>query len=43
VATYEEPARHPTGIEHVVVNGQIVIDAGTETDARPGRLLRRSA
>lgn len=43
VATYEEPARHPVGIEHVVVNGQIVIDGGAETDARPGRLLRRSA
>jgi N-acyl-D-amino-acid deacylase len=43
VATYEEPARHPVGIEHVVVNGRLAIADGVETDARPGRLLRRGA
>jgi N-acyl-D-aspartate/D-glutamate deacylase len=43
VATYEEPTRHPIGIEHVVVNGRVAIDAGAETDARSGRLLRRGA
>jgi N-acyl-D-amino-acid deacylase len=43
VATYDEPARYPVGIEHVIVNGRLVIDAGSVTDARPGRLLRRTA
>jgi N-acyl-D-amino-acid deacylase len=43
VATYEAPTRHPIGIEHVVVNGQVAVDTGAETDARPGRLLRRGA
>ncbi len=43
VATYEDPARHPVGIEHVVVNGRLAITDGAETDERPGRLLRRGA
>ena len=43
VATYEDPARYPVGIEHVVVNGRLAITDGTETDERPGRLLRRGA
>jgi N-acyl-D-amino-acid deacylase len=41
VATYEQPARYPTGIPHVVVNGALAIRDGVETGARPGRLLRR--
>ncbi len=40
-ATYLEPARYPTGIEHVIVNGRLAILAGAETGERPGRLLRR--
>ena len=43
VATYEDPARYPVGIEHVVVNGRLAITDGTGTDERPGRLLRRGA
>ena len=43
VATYEEPARHPVGIEHVVVNGRLAVTDGAETAERPGRLLRRGA
>ena len=39
-ATYEEPARHPTGIEHVIVNGRIAVRDGAETGVRSGRLLR---
>jgi N-acyl-D-aspartate/D-glutamate deacylase len=42
MATYLEPARYPTGIEHVIVNGRPAITDGTETGERPGRLLRRS-
>lgn len=41
-ATYEEPARHPVGIEHVVVNGRVAVQAGQETGMRAGRLLRRA-
>ena len=43
VATYEDPARHPVGIEHVVVNGRLAITDGAETNERPGRLLRRGS
>ncbi len=41
VATYAEPAQHPIGIEHVIVNGRAAVLAGAETGERPGRLLRR--
>ena len=41
-ATYEQPARHPVGIEHVVVNGRVAVRAGQETGERAGRLLRRA-
>ena len=41
-ATYERPARYPTGIPHVVVNGSLAIRDGIETGTRPGRLLRRA-
>ena len=40
-ATYEHPARHPIGIEHVVVNGRVAVLAGQETGERAGLLLRR--
>ncbi len=40
-ATYVEPARYPSGIDHVVVNGRVAIRDGAETGERPGRLLRR--
>ena len=36
VATYEQPARHPVGIEHVVVNGRLAVAAGAETGERAG-------
>ena len=40
VATYADPARHPIGIEHVVVNGWLAVRDGAETGERAGRLLR---
>jgi N-acyl-D-aspartate/D-glutamate deacylase len=40
-ATYEEPRQFPDGIEHVIVNGVVVVDAGEHTGATPGRALRR--
>ena len=39
-ATYEEPARAPTGIPHVIVAGRLAIRDGVETGGRTGRLLR---
>ena len=39
-ATYDEPRRFPTGIDHVVVNGTLVVDGGTHTGATPGRGIR---
>lgn len=39
-ATYDEPRRFPTGIDHVIVNGTLVVDDGDHTGATPGRGLR---
>jgi N-acyl-D-amino-acid deacylase len=40
-ATYDEPRRPPDGIEHVLVDGRFVLEAGQHTGATPGRALRR--
>lgn len=40
-ATFEEPHQYPDGIAYVIVNGEVVVDAGDFTDARPGRVLRK--
>jgi len=40
VATFDDPARYPLGIGHVVVNGQVAVLDGQETGVRSGRLLR---
>lgn len=40
VADYAHPTAFPTGIDYVVVNGQLVIDQGKHTGARPGMVLR---
>jgi N-acyl-D-aspartate/D-glutamate deacylase len=42
VATYTDPARHPIGIDHVLVNGRIAVLDGVETGERAGRLLRHA-
>ena len=34
-------AQAPVGIAHVIVNGQVVLDDGKVTDARPGRGIKR--
>jgi len=41
MATFQEPFQFSEGIEHVLVNGQLVVDAGTPTSAMPGRVLQR--
>ena len=42
-ATYERPCEPSIGIEHVLVNGQAVIEAGKPTGALPGRFVPRQA
>lgn len=38
-ATYEKPFLYPVGIDYVLVNGQVVIDQGKHTGARPGQVI----
>ena len=38
-ATFEKPHQYATGIEYVVVNGQMVLDQGRHSGARPGAIL----
>ena len=40
-ATYTEPFQYNQGVEYVIVGGQIVLDRGRHTGAKPGRVLRR--
>jgi N-acyl-D-amino-acid deacylase len=40
-ATYEKPHQYASGVEYVIVNGQIVLDHGRHTGARPGTILKR--
>ena len=39
-STYTEPFQYSEGIEHVIINGQVVLEKGAHTGARPGRALR---
>ena len=39
-ATYTDPFQYSVGIEHVIVNGTLVLDGGKHTGARPGKALR---
>lgn len=41
-ATFADPHHYSEGVRWVLVNGEIVLDAGKHTGARPGRVLRRS-
>jgi N-acyl-D-aspartate/D-glutamate deacylase len=43
LATYDQPFQYNAGIEYVIVNGQVVLDKGTHTGARPGRALRHES
>jgi N-acyl-D-aspartate/D-glutamate deacylase len=38
-STYERPNLFPDGIDWVIVNGEVVIDHGRHTGARPGKVL----
>lgn len=38
-ATYQSPVEPPEGIDYVLVNGVVVVEAGRHTGATPGRVL----
>ncbi len=42
-ATFDAPHQYPVGIDYVIVNGTVAVDAGRFMDLRPGRVLRRPA
>jgi N-acyl-D-amino-acid deacylase len=39
-ATFEEPHQYATGVAHVFVNGEQVLQDGEHTGATPGRFVR---
>jgi dihydroorotase/N-acyl-D-amino-acid deacylase len=39
-STFEDPLHYSEGIPYVAVNGELVVDGGKITDARPGRALK---
>jgi dihydroorotase/N-acyl-D-amino-acid deacylase len=39
-STFEQPHQYPVGIDYVLVNGVLAVDAGTFTDKRAGKVLR---
>jgi N-acyl-D-amino-acid deacylase len=40
-ATFDDPHQYCQGVEHVLVNGQLVIEAGADTGAAAGKVLKR--
>jgi cytosine/adenosine deaminase-related metal-dependent hydrolase len=42
-STYEDATLPAAGIPYVIVNGQVVVDVGKVTEARPGRAIRAPA
>jgi N-acyl-D-aspartate/D-glutamate deacylase len=41
MATFEKPHQYAEGFSYVIVNGQVVFEAGAMTAARPGKVLYR--
>jgi N-acyl-D-amino-acid deacylase len=39
-ATFTDPHRYPSGIDYVLVNGQIVVENGKHNGERPGLVIR---
>ena len=42
-ATYLEPVQLAAGVSHVIVDGQVALRDGVQTDVRAGRFLRRNS
>ena len=41
-ATFEAPHQYPTGITHVMVNGQVAIENGKHTKSLAGKILKHT-
>jgi dihydroorotase/N-acyl-D-amino-acid deacylase len=41
--SFEKPKSYPRGVPYTIVNGVVVIDGGTHTGARPGKVIKGSA
>jgi hypothetical protein len=41
-ATYEEPTRLASGVEYVMIGGEMAVDGGRLTRLDGGRVLRRT-
>jgi N-acyl-D-amino-acid deacylase len=41
-ATFAAPVAYPRGLPHVVVGGQVVVESGQQSAARPGQVVRRA-
>jgi len=41
LATYENPALHPSGVEYVMIGGRYAVEQGKSGDLGHGRVLRR--
>lgn len=41
IATFDDPHRYPAGIDQVIVNGVVALEAGETRPVRAGRALRR--
>lgn len=42
-ATFQNPQQYSTGVQYVVVNGELALENGEPTTARPGRVVRGRA
>ncbi len=42
-ATYADPKRHPSGLNAVLINGEIVVEEGKKSGIRPGKVIRKSS
>jgi N-acyl-D-amino-acid deacylase len=42
-ATFQNPQQYSTGVQHVVVNGELALENGEPTAARPGRVIHGRA
>lgn len=40
LASYEQPLQYSDGVRHVLVNGQVVVEDGAHTGAKPGQFVR---
>jgi N-acyl-D-amino-acid deacylase len=38
-STFEQPHAYSEGVKYSIVNGKVVLDNGTHTGARPGRII----